>query len=160
MKTDMLAAQLLETLKSQGKTLATAESCTGGGIGHVLTAVPGSSAVFRGGVISYTNEVKAALLHVPQEILDTCGAVSPETARAMAEGVRSLIRASIGVSVTGLAGPDSDGSGKPVGLVYVGASDGETSLVREHVFSGNRQAVREQAVEAAMELALFLLQTT
>ena len=156
MKTEELAKQLLDRLKEQGKTLSTAESCTGGGIGHVLTAIPGSSAVYLGGVISYTNGIKERLLGVPHEMLETVGAVSSETAKAMAEGVCKTIGADVGISVTGLAGPDSDGSGKPVGLVYIGASQGQTTLVREAVFSGDREAVRQQAVEAALQLALHL----
>ena len=156
MKTEELAARLLRQLKEQGRTLATAESCTGGGIGHMLTAIPGSSAVYLGGVISYTNGVKAGLLYVPQELLDTVGAVSPETAEAMAAGVRTAIGADVGISVTGLAGPDSDGSGKPVGLVYVAAGDGRATLVREHVFPGDREEVRNQAIREALCLALEL----
>ena len=156
MKTEALAAQLLRRLKEQGRTLATAESCTGGGIGHVLTAIPGSSAVYLGGVISYTNGVKAGLLHVPKQILDTVGAVSPETAEAMVLGVRSAIGADVGISVTGLAGPDSDGSDKPVGLVYAAAGDGKTTLVRENIFPGDREDVRNQAIREALRLALEL----
>ena len=148
---------LLETLERQGKTLATAESCTGGGIGHRLTAIPGSSAAYAGGVISYTNAVKQAVLGVPEEILETKGAVSAETARAMAEGVRRVIGADLGVSATGLAGPDGDGSGKPVGLVYLGASDGAQTLVREFVFRGSREDVRNQAIDAALDLVMELL---
>lgn len=153
MKTELL----LETLERQGKTLATAESCTGGGIGHRLTAIPGSSAAYAGGVISYTNAVKRAVLGVPEEILETKGAVSAETARAMAEGVRRVIGADLGVSATGLAGPDGDGSGKPVGLVYLGASDGARTVVREFVFRGSREDVRNQAIDAALDLVMELL---
>jgi len=158
MMNEFLAIRLLETLKMRGKTLATAESCTGGGIGHVLTSVSGSSAVYLGGVVSYTNGVKERLLGVPGQILDRCGAVSPETAKAMAEGVCSCIGADYGISVTGLAGPNSDGSGKPVGLVYVGASDGTNTTVKEHLFSGDREAVRNQAMEAALLLALSFVE--
>lgn len=157
MRTEELAERLLHRLKERGRTLATAESCTGGGIGHALTAIPGSSAVYLGGVISYTNGVKQRLLGVSGEILERASAVSSETAEAMARGVRSAIGADVGISVTGLAGPDSDGSGKPVGLVYVGACDGKTTLVREHVFPGGREAVRDQAIRAALELALELI---
>ena len=153
MKTELL----LDTLKQQGKTLATAESCTGGGIGHRLTAIPGSSAAYAGGVISYTNAVKQTVLGVPEKILATKGAVSAETARAMAEGVRRVIGTDLGVSATGLAGPDGDGSGKPVGLVYLGASDGTRTLVREFVFPGSREDVRNQAIDAALDLAMELL---
>ena len=157
MTTEELARAVVERLKAQKKTLATAESCTGGGIGHALTAVPGSSAVYLGGVISYTNGVKEKLLGVPHEILETFGAVSPETAQAMAQGVRSAIGSDFALSVTGLAGPDGDGSGKPVGLVYTGCCTQHAVAIQEHHFHGSRQSVREQAVQAALELALTLL---
>lgn len=143
---------LVQRLKAAGRTVASAESCTGGGIGHCLTAIPGSSAVYVGGVISYTNAVKNRILGVPQRILDTCGAVSAETACAMAQGVRSVTGADYGVSTTGLAGPDGDGSGKPVGLVYVGISTPQQCFAREFHLSGDREQVRAQAVEAALEL--------
>ena len=156
MKTEIL----LEELKRQGKTLATAESCTGGGIGHRLTAIPGSSAAYAGGVISYTNHVKQQILGVPAEVLDTKGAVSAETAQAMAEGVRRVIGADLGISATGLAGPEGDGSGKPVGLVYLGAADGSRTVVRQFRFEGDREAVRSQAIEEALNLALNLLNDT
>lgn len=154
MRTEELAIRLLERLKAKGLTLATAESCTGGWIGAALTAIPGSSAAYVGGIISYTNGVKEKLLGVPHEILETKGAVSRETACAMALGAQNALGSDLAVSVTGLAGPDSDGSGKPVGLVYVGCAVGETVVSEEHVFPGNRQAVREAAVCAALELAL------
>ena len=151
MKTEELAARLILRLKEKGQTAATAESCTGGGIGHVLTAVPGSSAAYVGGVISYTNAVKESVLGVSAAILEEHGAVSPQTANAMAEGVRKLLHADYGISVTGLAGPDGDGSGKPVGLVSIGCSRKSGTEVREFVFSGDRASVREQAVHAALE---------
>ena len=134
-----------------GKTLATAESCTGGGIGAALTAVPGSSAVYVGGVISYTNAVKEKILGVPGEILDRCGAVSAETAAAMASGVRKLLGADIAISVTGLAGPGGDEFGNPVGTVFLGYEDARHREVREFHFSGNREEVRQQAMEATLD---------
>lgn len=152
-----MAVRLVDELKRKGKTLATAESCTGGGVGHALTAVPGSSAAYSGGVISYTNMVKEHVLAVPAVILETHGAVSPETARFMAEGARNVIGSDYGVSVTGIAGPDGDGSGKPVGLVYIGAASEQTVDVREFVFTGDRDEVRAQAVQAALELILDLI---
>ena len=154
MKTDFLAREVIVRLTEQGRTVATAESCTGGGIGHVLTAVPGSSAVYVGGVISYTNAVKEQVLGVSGEILEAFGAVSPQTAKAMAEGVRRLLGSDYAVSVTGLAGPDSDGSGKPVGLVYIGFAAPDGTEVLENVFAGDRSAVREQAIIKALELIL------
>lgn len=148
----MKTEQLVFLLKEKGLTVSTAESCTGGGIGHAITAVSGSSSVYAGGVISYTNEVKAKVLGVPQECLEQYGAVSSQTAKAMAEGVRTLLCTDFGVSVTGLAGPNGDGSGKPVGLVYIGAACKNGTEVREFIFSGDRDAVRRQAVDAAIEL--------
>ena len=153
MKTDP-AIQVIETLKAEQLTLATAESCTGGGIGHALTAVPGSSAVYLGGVISYTNGVKEQVLGVPGSVLESYGAVSPQTAQAMAAGICKLLGSDIGISVTGLAGPDSDGSGKPVGLVYLGLCVRGETTVAEHIFSGDRQSVRQQAVDAALKLIM------
>ena len=137
-----------------GKTLATAESCTGGGIGAALTAVPGSSAVYKGGIISYTNWVKANLLNVPEELLETVGAVSAPVAEAMAVGARKALQADVAVSVTGLAGPGGDEFGNPVGRVYIGYADEKLSTSREFTFQGDREAVRQQAVEEALKLVL------
>ncbi len=137
-----------------GRTLATAESCTGGGIGAALTAVPGASRVYRGGIISYCNGVKQSLLGVAPSVLLEDGAVSARTACAMAQGARSALEADIAVSVTGLAGPDGDESGHPVGTVFVGYADAGAVLSREFHFSGDRDAVRQQAVDAALTLIL------
>ena len=152
-----MRTDLIHALIAKGKTLATAESCTGGGIGHALTAVPGSSAAYKGGVISYTNAVKESVLGVSRTVLETKGAVSEETARLMAEGVRKVIGSDLGISVTGLAGPDGDGSGKPVGLVYIGAADGNQTIVQEFVFTGNREVIRNKAIAEAIQLALTLV---
>ena len=149
MKTDALVALLRE----RGKTVATAESCTGGLIGKRLTDVSGSSAVYLGGVISYTIDVKRDVLGVPEATLASFGAVSAETAQAMAEGVRMLLGADYAVSSTGLAGPNGDGSGKPVGLVYLAvAASNAPTVVREYRFQGDRAAIRLAAAEAAEQL--------
>lgn len=137
-----------------GKTLATAESLTGGGIGAAITGISGASAVYQGGVISYTNEVKHRILGVPEEILEKHGAVSAPTAKAMAEGVRALLNADVAVSVTGLAGPGGDDFGNPVGTVFIGYCDESCTLMEHHVFTGSREAVREQTIEAALKLIL------
>ena len=137
-----------------GKTLATAESCTGGGIGAALTAVSGASAVYKGGIISYTNWVKHNLLNVDEKMLETLGAVSAPVAEAMARGARSALQADIAVSVTGLAGPGGDEYGNPVGTVFIGYSDENRTISREFHFSGDREAVRRQAVDAALALIL------
>lgn len=140
--------------KLEGKTLCTAESCTGGGIGAALTAIPGSSAVYKGGIISYTNWVKANLLGVDETLLETLGAVSAPVAEAMAVGARKVLQADIAVSVTGLAGPGGDEFGNPVGRVYIGYADEKISTSREFTFAGDRDAVRRQAVEEALQLVL------
>ena len=138
----------------QGKSLATAESLTGGGIGAALTAVPRASAVFRGGIISYTNEVKWGVLGVSKDALETCGAVSEPVARQMALGARRVLHADIAVSVTGLAGPTGDDFGHQVGTVFIGYADANGTLVREFHFLGNREEVRAQTIEAALALVL------
>ena len=147
-----LCCKVLNALK--GKTLATAESCTGGGIGAALTEVSGSSAVFKGGIISYCNEVKQAILGVPADMLDSVGAVSAPVAKAMAEGVRKRLAVDVAVSVTGLAGPGGDEFGNPVGTVFVGYADMNRTVVRQFLFGGDRASVRRQAIIAALELVL------
>ena len=138
----------------QGKTLVTAESCTGGGIGAALTAISGSSAVYKGGIISYTNWVKHRFLDVPQDVLDNVGAVSAPVAEAMALGVRANLQADVAVSVTGLAGPSGDEFGNPVGTVFVGYADAKKVVSRHYVFTGDREAVRKKAIMAALQLIL------
>lgn len=145
-----LCCEVLEALK--GKTLVTAESCTGGGIGAALTAVPGSSQVYKGGVISYTNWVKAHVLGVPEALLAQKGAVSREVAAAMAQGVRQRLEADIAVSVTGLAGPGGDEFGNPVGTVFIGYAEEGLIKVREFHFSGDREEIREKTLEEALKL--------
>ncbi len=134
--------------------MATAESCTGGGIGDALTAVPGASAVYKGGVISYCNEIKQKLLDVPEEMLFEHGAVSAPVAEAMANGARKALNADIAVSVTGLAGPSGDEFGNPVGTVYIGYADESVSLSRLFRFAGSREEIRNQAIKAALRLIL------
>lgn len=139
-------------LKERGLTLASAESCTGGLIAKLITDLPGASAVFRGGVVSYATEVKADVLGVPKGILDEHGAVSEPTARAMAEGVRKLMKADIAVSTTGVAGPDRDDRGNDVGTVYVAlAAEGET-VCRKLSLDGDREAIRTAAASHAFEM--------
>lgn len=147
-----LAAKVIAVL--QGKTLCTAESCTGGGIGKVLTAVPGSSRVFKGGIISYCNEIKESLLAVPGELLESRGAVCAPVAEAMARGAREALNADISVSVTGLAGPGGDEFGNPVGTVFIGYSDENRCFSRQFHFTGDRESVRKQAINQALSLIL------
>ena len=143
---------MLKALK--GKTLATAESCTGGGIGEAITAVPGASKVFVGGVVSYTNEIKHRILGVDQAVLDKYGAVSAPVAGAMASGVRELMGADVAVSVTGLAGPGGDDFGNPVGTVCIGYADKRQRFAKQYRFYGDRDEIRKEAVRAALELVV------
>ena len=147
-----LSADVLKALA--GRKLATAESLTGGGIGSAITSVSGASKVYVGGIISYTNEVKHRVLGVPMEDLDNFGAVSAPVAQAMAEGACRVLQADAAVSVTGLAGPDGDEFGHPVGTVFIGYADERTAFAREYHFDGSREQVREQTVEAALALIL------
>lgn len=154
MKTNETALAVLRQLKAEGLTLCTAESCTGGLIGSLLTDIPGASSVYLGGVISYTNAVKQKLLGVSEDTLRVYTAVSRETAHEMARGVRERLGADVAISVTGLAGPDSDETGRPVGLVYAALDMNGFSFCRELHLSGDREAVRLQAAEAALQLVL------
>lgn len=147
-----LCCEVLERLS--GKTLVTAESLTGGGIGAALTAVPGSSEVYKGGVISYTNWVKENILGVPGEVLETYGAVSAQTAQAMALGVWELLKADVAVAVTGLAGPGGDEFGNPVGTVFIGYQDEKTAQVIGCHFTGVREEIRNQTIDRALKLVL------
>ena len=147
-----LASDVLASLK--GRTLVTAESITGGGIGEILTSVPGASAVYKGGIISYCDDVKASALGVDPEMLRSIGAVSAPVAESMARGARTALQADVAVSVTGLAGPDGDSYGNSVGTVFIGYADGDRSLSREHHFSGTRQEIRESTIRAALALIL------
>ena len=144
------AEKLVALLKAQGLACATAESCTGGGVGAAITAVPGSSEVFLGGVISYSNEVKRGVLGVPERVLAEHGAVSSDCAAAMAEGVRRLVGADIAVSTTGIAGPGGGTPDKPVGTVWFAIATASGTRTEKKLFAGNRAAVRESAALHAM----------
>ena len=145
-----VAENLVALLKANGLTCATAESCTGGGVGAAITAVPGSSAVFAGGVISYSNEVKMSVLGVRAETLATVGAVSSETAAQMAAGARRLLKTDLAVSLTGIAGPDGGSAEKPVGLVWFGLATVAGTRTEKAIFAGDRATVRAAAVTHAL----------
>lgn len=145
--------ELVATLRAAGASVSTAESCTGGLVAARITSVSGASEAFKYGAVTYCNEAKNKILGVKKETLDSFGAVSAETAAEMAAGVRKIMNAEIGVSVTGLAGPNG-GEGKPVGLVYVAVNSDNYSEVTENHFSGDRISVRNQAADKALELAL------
>ena len=155
---ETLERRLVVTLKARGLTLAAAESCTGGLAAKRLTDVPGASAVFLGGVVSYTNGVKERVLHVPHETLETYSAVSEQTARAMAEGVRALTGADFGLSVTGVAGPDRDDRGHEVGTVYIALSAENETIVQLLHLSGDRPAIRAAAADEMFRMLLAYIQ--
>ena len=154
------AALLLDLLRARGLTIATAESCTGGLVSAALTAVPGCSDVVLGGIVTYSNEMKASLLGVPEEVLQRVGAVSEDCAREMANGLLRATGAGLGISVTGIAGPGGGSAEKPVGLVYIGvACLGRETILRRNLFSGNRTAIRTATVDASLALATEALLT-
>lgn len=152
-----IASDVLRKCSSRGWSLAVAESCTGGLLGGSLTAIPGSSEVFVGGVIAYSNSLKSRLLGVPAQTLELEGAVSEETALAMARGVSTITGAPCGVSVTGVAGPGGGTEQKPVGTVWFAAVSPTGEMTRGFRFAGDRDAVREQSVQAALELVLEVM---
>ena len=151
---ETLEQQVIAALKSRGLTLSTAESCTGGLTAKRLTDVPGASAVFLGGVVSYTNSVKERVLSVPHDTLEEYGAVSEPVARAMAEGVRHLTCADIGLSVTGVAGPDKDDRGHDIGTVYIALSAKNETTVQLLHLSGDRSAIRAAAADEMFRMLL------
>ncbi|MBP0445735.1 CinA family protein [Roseomonas sp. SSH11] len=154
------AAALLVLLRDRGLTLATAESCTGGLIAGALTAIPGSSDVVLGGLVTYSNAMKTRLLGVPDDILSEAGAVSEPCARQMALGTLPATGADIAVAVTGIAGPGGGSAEKPVGLVYIGvARRNGTTEVSRHVFPGDRSEVRAETVAAALQAVMRLAES-
>lgn len=144
-----------ETIRRlQGRTLATAESLTGGMIGSHLTAVPGASQVYKGGVVSYVDEIKARVLSVPEQFLEKYGAVSAPVAEYMARGVRRLMQTDYALAVTGLAGPGGDDFGHEVGTVFIAVDHAKGAKIRQFRFTGDRDEVREKTVQAALIMLL------
>lgn len=151
----LLAEEVVEKLKKSNTTLAVAESCTGGWLSKILTEISGVSQIYQGGVCSYSNNVKMKLLGVRKETLKTYGAVSSQTAEEMANGVRKALESDLGIGITGIAGPLSDNTEKPVGLIYVSIADGkETKTVElKNTFTDNiRLQNRLSAVKTALQL--------
>ncbi|MCX7847074.1 MAG: CinA family protein [bacterium] len=143
----------VRALRAAHATLAVAESCTGGGLGYILTSVPGSSAFFVGGVIAYANEVKRELLGVPAKQLARHGAVSRAVANAMACGVRERLQATWGIGITGIAGPTGGSWRKPVGTVWIAVAGPDAKLTTKcYHFSGNRAEIRQAAIKSALEM--------
>ena len=145
--------EIVEFLIDKKLTITTAESCTGGLVAKCITDLPGASGVFKGGVVSYTNEVKHGVLGVPRELLDQFGAVSPQVAEAMARGARRVLGCDIALSSTGVAGPDAGDRGNPIGLVYLGLAWGDQCQVTEfRAGPVERERVRRQAAQTALDL--------
>jgi len=151
---DALADELGALLSREGLTVSVAESCTGGLLGSLITDRPGSSAYFMGGVIAYADQVKRDELSVPAALLTRHGAVSREVALAMAQGAKARFGTSLAASTTGIAGPDSDGSNKPVGLTFIATASEWGSRCEEYTFTGNRWSNRRQAAEQALQLMI------
>jgi PncC family amidohydrolase len=149
-----LAERLYRICLDRGLTVATAESCTGGLVAHAITEIAGSSAYFRGGFVTYADDVKRDELGVAQELLAAHGAVSAQVARAMAEGARARLGADLAVAVTGIAGPGGGSAEKPVGLTYVGVADDAGVDVRRHQWTGDRTANKRDSALAALDLLL------
>ena len=158
MISNTLIESVAELLTEEDLTIATAESCTGGLLGHVLTSVSGSSVYYDRGIISYTNEAKNELLSVPWQLLEQYGAVSEQVAKAMAEGVRKLSRTDLGVSTTGIAGPKGGTKDKPVGLVFIGVSSKKKTLVKRFEFQGSRLENKDSTCIEALHLIKQVIQ--
>ncbi len=152
-----LEKRLGEALRGKNFKLAVAESCTGGLISHRITNIPGSSDYFDRGIVVYSNTAKTQLLGVPKLIIDSFGAVSPETAKAMAEGIKKLSGTELGLAVTGIAGPGGATPNKPVGLVYIGLASSRPTVVREFRFEGSRHEIKERSSDEAMKMVLEFL---
>lgn len=149
--------KIVKLLKEKKMTVATAESCTGGLIAKRITDISGSSSVFECGIVSYSNRIKSEILGVKEETLNKYGAVSEQTAMEMVSGALKVSGADIAVSVTGIAGPDSDGTDKPVGLVYIAVSDGKSTVVKKYLNSFTediRQNNRNKSADEALNMIL------
>lgn len=146
-----LAVELGQRLRTLNAQVSTAESCTGGGIAEAITRVPGSSAWFEAGYVTYSNAQKTRQLNVPSGLFDTVGAVSREVVEAMARGAQVQSGARFAVAVSGVAGPDGGSPAKPVGTVWLAWAVGEQVLAERRHFAGDRDGVRRQTVKAALE---------
>jgi len=153
-----LAARIGILLQQSKKTLSSAESCTGGMLGMMLTAVPGASLWFKGGVIAYSDSIKEDVLEVPSSVISENGAVSGETVIAMAAGIRRLTDTDISIAVSGVAGPDGGTASKPVGTVWMAVSSDLSDFVEMKVFAGDRDVVRRKAAHYLLGMLQTLLE--
>lgn len=154
---DPVEVKLGRALNERGWTLAVAESCTGGLVGHKITEVPGSSNYFMGGIIAYAYEAKEKFLGVEHNTLETHGAVSKETAMQMAEGIRKAFDVEVGIGVTGIAGPASDLSEKPVGLTWIAVSTSQGTSAQSYHWKGDRSSNKLESAQAALEFTLQII---
>ncbi len=155
----LIEEKIGQLLLERHYTLAVAESCTGGLVGHRLTNIAGSSAYFLGGVVAYAYDAKERLLDVNHNTLYDFGAVSEQTAREMARGVRRALGADVGVSVTGIAGPGGGLPGKPVGLTWVALSARDVEVAEQYIWTGDREANKQQSAEAVLKMVMAHLQS-
>lgn len=146
-----------ELLKKEKKTLAIAESCTGGFTSNLITDVPGSSVYFMGGITAYSNQAKISILNVPEKVIQEEGAVSRTCAITMAQNVRKILRANIGIGLTGIAGPNGSTTEKPLGSVYIAVNDGAKTICNLYRFSGSRLEVKQKASETALKMVRDLI---
>lgn len=152
-----LAKKIGRLLSKKNLTLSICESCTGGMLGSIITEIPGSSKYFKGGIIAYSNEIKSKIIGVKNKTLKNFGAVSSQTAKEMALGLKRLTNSDIGISITGIAGPGGATKTKPVGLVYIGVIFKEKIKIKKNIFAGNRQQIRKKACEKALVLISKML---
>jgi len=150
------AGEIVSLLTARGHSAAVAESLTGGLLAAALTGIPGASAAFRGAVVAYATDVKAAILGVPRDLLERCGAVHPDVAAAMAAGVRRRMGATVGAATTGVAGPGT-ADGQPVGTVYIAVSSAPGTAVRSLTLHGSRDEIRQETVARCLRLLLDIL---
>ena len=150
-------SQIIRKLRLTNKTLAVAESCTGGFLGHTLTNISGSSNIFIGGVIAYQNRIKQNILMVPKSTLEKYGAVSRPTAIGMSEGVKKKFHSDFGISITGIAGPTGGSAQKPIGLTYISVSGPTKTVCKKFIFNGTRLRVKKQAAGQALIMLSKLL---
>lgn len=147
-----IICEVHKLLLKRGKTLAIAESCTGGLLSSLLTRNPGSSKYFKLGIVSYSNEAKAITLHIPKATISSHGAVSKETAVLMAGNIRKIIKTDFGIAITGIAGPEGGSRHKPVGTVFIAVSDAKKTACMKFLFRGSRLAIRRESARQALEL--------
>ena len=152
-----LDQKIAKFLTVNKKTLATAESCTGGLLAHTLTNIPGSSLFFLLGLVAYDNQAKVKLLKIPPQTIIKYGAVSQQTASLMARHIRSLLKTDLGIGITGIAGPGGGSAKKPVGLVFISISNSKKTITKRFLFKGSRLSIKKQAMTASLRILAQVL---